>query len=128
MNVIHYIGLDVHKKSISYCIKTTDGRIVREGRATWPNLQTTKRLATDSADRSGQAGAAMESAFGRTTCQTIGAGPSQPGYAARARKLVAYLLAVDKSGQPFQVLTPPPTVENATKTKRRKRALIAKAA
>jgi len=45
-----------------------------------------------------------------------------------ARKLVAYLLAVDKSGQPFQVLTPPPTVENAAKTKRRKRASIAKAA
>src|SRR5277367_1378162 len=37
-----------------------------------------------------------------------------------ARKLVAYLLAVDKSGQPFRVLTPPPTLENATKTKRRK--------
>jgi transposase len=45
-----------------------------------------------------------------------------------ARKLVAYLLAVDKSGQPFQVLTPPPTVENATKIKRRKRASMAKAA
>jgi transposase len=45
-----------------------------------------------------------------------------------ARKLVAYLLAVDKSGQPFQVLSPPPTVENSTKTKRRKRASIAKAA
>ena len=31
MNAIHYIGLDVHKKSISYCIKTADGRIVQEG-------------------------------------------------------------------------------------------------
>lgn len=28
---MHYIGLDVHKKSIAYCIKTADGRIVREG-------------------------------------------------------------------------------------------------
>jgi transposase len=45
-----------------------------------------------------------------------------------ARKLVAYLLAVDKSGQPFRVLTPPPTVENSATTKRRKRASIAKAA
>ena len=45
-----------------------------------------------------------------------------------ARKLVAYLLAVDKSGQPFQVLAPPPTPENARKTKTRKRASIAKAA
>jgi hypothetical protein len=43
-----------------------------------------------------------------------------------ARKLIAYLLAVDKSGQPFQVLTPPPTLENATKAKRRKRASITK--
>ena len=32
LNVIHYIGLDVHKKTISYCIKTADGRIVREGK------------------------------------------------------------------------------------------------
>ena len=41
MNVIHYIGLDVHKKTISYCIKTTDGRIVREGKleATRPALR-----------------------------------------------------------------------------------------
>jgi transposase len=45
-----------------------------------------------------------------------------------ARKLVAYLLAVDKSGQPFQLLTPPPTVKTSTKTKRRKRASMAKAA
>jgi transposase len=45
-----------------------------------------------------------------------------------ARKLVAYLLAVDKSGQPFQILSPPPTRKNAAKTKKRKRASIAKAA
>ena len=32
MNVIHYIGLDVHKKTISYCIKVADGRIVQEGK------------------------------------------------------------------------------------------------
>jgi transposase len=55
------------------------------------------------------------------------------GHANRAtlqvdRKLVAYLLAVDKSGQPFQILAPPPTKENATKTKTRKRASMAKAA
>ena len=31
MNVIHYIGLDVHKKTISYCIKTAAGQIVKEG-------------------------------------------------------------------------------------------------
>jgi len=32
MNVIHYIGLDVHKKTISYCIKTAAGQIVQQGR------------------------------------------------------------------------------------------------
>ncbi len=29
MTVIHYIGLDVHKKTISYCIKTAAGQIVQ---------------------------------------------------------------------------------------------------
>jgi len=32
MTVIHYIGLDVHKKTISYCIKTAAGQIVQQGR------------------------------------------------------------------------------------------------
>lgn len=31
MENIHYIGLDVHKKSIAYCIKTLSGRIVDQG-------------------------------------------------------------------------------------------------
>ena len=31
MTSIYYVGLDVHKKSISYCAKTEDGRIVQEG-------------------------------------------------------------------------------------------------
>jgi transposase len=32
MNISHYIGFDVHKKSISYCVKTAEGRIVEEGK------------------------------------------------------------------------------------------------
>lgn len=32
MNVTHYIGFDVHKKSISVCVKTADGQIVEESR------------------------------------------------------------------------------------------------
>ena len=32
MNVTHYIGLDVHNKSISYCGKTADGQMVEENR------------------------------------------------------------------------------------------------
>ena len=49
-----------------------------------------------------------------------------------ARKLVAYLLAVDKSGQPFQVHTPPPSASTKTgkKTvrKSKKAAALAPAA
>jgi hypothetical protein len=30
MNVLHYIGLDVHKKTISYCVKTAAGQIVKK--------------------------------------------------------------------------------------------------
>ena len=28
---MYYVGLDVHKKSIAYCVKQADGVIVREG-------------------------------------------------------------------------------------------------
>jgi transposase len=45
-----------------------------------------------------------------------------------ARKLVAYLLAVDKSGRPFQMATPPPPLPDPAKGKRRKKTALAKAA
>jgi transposase len=32
MNIVHYIGFDIHKKSISYCVKLADGKIVEEGK------------------------------------------------------------------------------------------------
>lgn len=32
MTIQHYIGFDVHKKSVSYCVKTADGTIAEEGR------------------------------------------------------------------------------------------------
>jgi transposase len=32
MTISHYIGFDVHKKSISYCVKTADGTITEEGK------------------------------------------------------------------------------------------------
>ena len=32
MNIHHYIGFDVHKKSISYCVKRADGVIVEESK------------------------------------------------------------------------------------------------
>ena len=41
MNVNHYIGFDVHKKSVSFCVKTAAGKIVEEGklRATHDELR-----------------------------------------------------------------------------------------
>ena len=32
MTIRHYIGFDVHKKSVSYCAKVADGTVVEEGR------------------------------------------------------------------------------------------------
>ena len=31
MDSVYYLGLDVHKKTISYCLKQSDGQIVCEG-------------------------------------------------------------------------------------------------
>jgi len=31
MDGMHYAGLDIHKKTISFCIRTADGLIVDEG-------------------------------------------------------------------------------------------------
>jgi transposase len=32
MTISHYIGFDVHKKSVSYCVKAADGTIIEEGK------------------------------------------------------------------------------------------------
>jgi len=32
MNAFYYIGLDIHKKVISYCIKALDGRLIGQGK------------------------------------------------------------------------------------------------
>jgi transposase len=32
MRALYYIGLDIHKKMIAYCIKTLDGRLVEQGK------------------------------------------------------------------------------------------------
>src|SRR5580658_9476964 len=31
MDSMQYVGLDIHKKTISYCVKLADGTIVKEG-------------------------------------------------------------------------------------------------
>ncbi len=32
MNAFYYIGLDIHKKVIAYCIKALDGRLISQGK------------------------------------------------------------------------------------------------
>ena len=32
MNDTYYIGLDVHKQSVSYCVKTASGEVMQEGK------------------------------------------------------------------------------------------------
>ena len=32
MNSMHYIGLDVHKKTISYCVKDASGQVHQDGK------------------------------------------------------------------------------------------------
>ena len=34
MERLYYIGLDIHKKTISYCVKRVDGTIVQQGKIT----------------------------------------------------------------------------------------------
>ncbi len=31
MEIIYYIGLDIHKKTIAYCVKKQDGQVVKHG-------------------------------------------------------------------------------------------------
>ena len=49
MTISHYIGFDVHKKSISYCVKAADGKIIEEGklRATHEALREWARKRTE---------------------------------------------------------------------------------
>ena len=57
--------------------------------------------------------------------QQLGRGHANRATLQVARKLVAYLLAVDKSGQPFQVRTPP---SKTIPTRRKARRHLASAA
>ena len=45
MNNMNYVGLDVHKKTISYCVRQSDGMILQENTiaATRPALETWMR-------------------------------------------------------------------------------------
>src|SRR5215469_8084488 len=75
------------------------------------DLETAQRALANSAGGGGEASATVESAIGS---DPRAGGPARTPPSATlvvARKLVAYLLAVDKSGKPFQIGTTPATEE-----------------
>jgi hypothetical protein len=76
--------------------------IVRRQSTTRTHFQTAEPVAADRADRSRQASPALEPATGRAARPRAGTRTSQPRHLGRGPQQVAHLLAVDKSGQPFQ--------------------------
>ncbi len=66
--------------------------------ATGSNFQAAQWLAANGTDRSRQTGAALEPATGSTACSATERGHANRATLQVARKLVAYLLAVDKNG------------------------------
>ena len=79
MSSMHYVGLDVHKKTIAYCVKDAQGRLIERG-----------ELAAKLAPRLAQVHQ-RELARGNKNRATL----------AVARRIVAYLLAVDRRGSDF---------------------------
>lgn len=63
MNDLPYIGFDVHKKSIQYCVKLADGRLVREGRIAATHSAVAEWLATQHTPWKGALEATMFSAW-----------------------------------------------------------------
>ena len=97
METMYYIGLDVHKKTINYCVKDGSGRIYGEGSipATRLNLDIWMKTLPQPWT------AAMEA-----TIFTAWIYDHLKPHAAAvkvARKLVAYLMAVDRGQRNFQV-------------------------
>ena len=41
MTSMHFIGLDIHKKTISYCVKDVSGTVLSEGTVLRPELSST---------------------------------------------------------------------------------------
>jgi hypothetical protein len=175
VNSSHYSGFDVHKKSVRYCVKIADGKIVEEGQlpathralrewagkrseawhgareatllsgwmydtlkpfaAKWQMGNPSRRKAIAAAKKKNdrldarkiadlercnrsqradgieggvEAGAEVEPAVGGVYDRERKGGDGNQATLAVARKLVAYLLAVDKSGKRCEVRTPPP--------------------
>ena len=58
MTVTHYIGFDVHKKSVSYCVKDAAGGIAKEGK-----LQATREALQSPSSPSGASSPTPESSL-----------------------------------------------------------------
>jgi transposase len=99
-------------KVMSYCGLTSAALLGRQATAR-SDFQAAQSLAADGADRGRQTGTAMERRVSRIACARTRTRASQSRDSGRARKLASYLLAVDKSRQPFQIRTPSPVLDNA---------------
>jgi len=75
------------------------------------DLETAQRALANSAGGGGEGSAAVEPAIGSGPRREVQRGHRNRATLEVARKLVAYLLAVDKSGKPFEIRTPAATVE-----------------
>jgi transposase len=85
----------------SYCGLTWALNFSADKAATWADLQTAQWALTDGVDR-GEMGTAMEPVVHE---RELALGKRNRATLAVARKLVAYLLVVDKSGKSFQIRT-----------------------
>jgi transposase len=69
MNITHYIGFDVHKKTINYCVKTADGQIVEEGKLAAARVKLREWAATRACPWQGAMEATLFSAWIYDTLQ-----------------------------------------------------------
>ena len=117
MKSIGYIGLDIHKKVIAFCIKTNDGAIIEEGK-----IDATRRALTSWVSRIDRPWiGAMEATLftgwiydflkpprwnpelAALYARELARGNRNRATLSVARKLAVWLLAVDRKREPFQV-------------------------
>ena len=112
MTTLHYIGFDVHKKAISFCVKTAAGEIVEEGSVLAQREVLRRWAAARTQPWRGALEATLFSAWIYDTLKPYGeqlemAHPAKmKAISAGKKKSDTILLAVDKSRQPFQLRVP----------------------
>jgi trans-2-enoyl-CoA reductase len=123
MEPMYYIGLDVHKRKISYCVKDSGGKIYSEGSLSATRLdldhwmkssgntvqrtplskQRNKHLQTTLIEAAKMA-PRYSSDLAMLYDKEKQKGNANRATLAVARKLVAYLMAVDRGQRNFQVV------------------------